>query len=74
MTSFALTETLQMQPLRFCGPIKQATFQLESKFLLLQHGGVGWGDDCLLLSLGLLLLSGYGVFRRNSVWHERYLW
>jgi len=23
MTSFALTETLQMQPLRFCGPIKQ---------------------------------------------------
>lgn len=74
MTSFALTETLQMQPLCFCGPIKQTTFQLESKFLPPRRGGVGWGHDCLLLSLGLLLLSGSGAFRRNFVWYERYLW
>lgn len=67
MTSFALTETLQMQPLRFCGPIKQATFQLESKFLFLQRGGVGWSYDCLLLSLSPPALQIWSIQKEFCV-------
>lgn len=73
MTSFALTETLQMQPLRFCGPNKQphSSWKANSCFCNAEE----WVGAVIVSSFSLsppLHISG--AFRKNFEWHERYLW
>lgn len=74
MTSFALTETVQMQTLHFCGPNKQphSCWKANSCFCNAEE----WAGAVIVSSPSLCLppLHRSGAFRKNFVWHGKYLW